>query len=58
MSGFRGKGFGDRLSTAEKARKAMLERVRAKPAHLDPPRPVRSRQITTFVVMAGCCRRR
>jgi hypothetical protein len=36
MSGFRDKGFGDRLSTAESARKAMLERVRAKPGADDP----------------------
>ena len=36
MSGFRDKGFGDRLSTAENARKAMLERVRAKPGADDP----------------------
>ena len=33
---FRDKGFGDRLSTAENARKAMLERVRAKPGADDP----------------------
>ncbi len=31
MSGFRDKGFGDRLSTAANARVTMLERVRAKP---------------------------
>ena len=36
MSGFRDKGFSDRLSTAENARKAMLERVRAKPGADDP----------------------
>ncbi|MBF9233557.1 DUF6481 family protein [Microvirga alba] len=36
MSGFRDIGFGDRLSTAENARKAMLERVRAKPGPDDP----------------------
>ena len=36
MSGFRDKGFGDRLSTAANARKAMLERVRAKPGADDP----------------------
>ncbi|GEO17997.1 hypothetical protein MAE02_56930 [Microvirga aerophila] len=36
MSGFRDKGFGDRLSTAECARKAMLERVRAEPGVDDP----------------------
>lgn len=36
MSGFRDKGFRDRLSTAENARKAMLERVRAKPGADDP----------------------
>ena len=36
MSGFWEKDFGDRLSTAENARKAMLERVRAKPGADDP----------------------
>jgi hypothetical protein len=36
MSGFRDKGFGDRLSTAQNARKAMLERVRAKSGADDP----------------------
>jgi hypothetical protein len=36
MSGFRDKGFSDRLSTAENARNAMLERVRAKPDADDP----------------------
>jgi hypothetical protein len=36
MSGFRDKGFGDRLSAAANARKAMLERVRTKPGADDP----------------------
>src|SRR3954466_16294285 len=36
MSGFRDKGFSDRLSTAQNARKAMLERVRPKPGADDP----------------------
>jgi hypothetical protein len=36
MIGFRNKGFDDRLSTAASARKAMLERVRAKPGADDP----------------------
>ena len=36
MSGFRDKGFSDRLSTAANARKAMLERVRDKPGADDP----------------------
>lgn len=36
MSGAKDKGFADRLGTAEKARKAMLERVRAMPSADDP----------------------
>ena len=36
MSGFRDRGFGDRLSTAANARKAMLERVQAKSGADDP----------------------
>ncbi len=36
MSGSRDKGFGDRMSTAENVRKAMLERIRAKQGADDP----------------------
>jgi membrane protein involved in colicin uptake len=36
MSGFRDKGFGDRLSTAETARKAMQQRFQAKAGADDP----------------------
>ncbi|MFC4172056.1 DUF6481 family protein [Microvirga sp. GCM10011540] len=36
MSGFRDKGFGDRLSTAESARKAMQQRFQSKAAMDDP----------------------
>jgi len=36
MSGFRDKGFGDRLSTANSARKAMQQRFQAKAGADDP----------------------
>src|SRR5688572_13960501 len=51
MSGFRDKGFSDRLSTAESARKAMLERVRAKPGADDPA--VAERKVARQAVSAA-----